>query len=39
MVVVEGEGGGSGMEWDGQGVWGWQIQTITFRAAKQWGLT
>ena len=24
-----------GKEWDGQGVWGWQMQTITFRMGKQ----
>ena len=27
--------GGGGMEWDGLGVWGLQIQTITFRMDKQ----
>ena len=26
---------GSGREWDGQGIWGWQVQTITFRMDKQ----
>ena len=27
--------GGKGREWDGWGVWGWQMQTITFRIDKQ----
>ena len=26
---------GGGREWDGQGVWGWQMQSITFRIDKQ----
>ena len=28
-----------GRKWDGQGVWGWQMQTITFRMEKQQGPT
>ena len=28
-----------GREWDGLGVWGWQMQTISFRMDKQWGST
>ena len=24
-------GGGRGKKWDGQEVWGWQMQTVTFR--------
>ena len=24
-------------EWDGLGVWDWQMQTVTFRMDKQWG--
>ena len=31
--------GGGGREWDGQGVWGWQMQTITFRMDRQQGPT
>ena len=27
--------GGAGRERDGLGVWGWQIQTVTFRMDKQ----
>ena len=26
---------GKGWEWDGLGVWGYQMQTITFRMDKQ----
>ena len=31
LVVAKGEG----REWDGRGVWGWQMQTISLRMAKQ----
>ena len=31
--------GGERREWDGQGVWGWQMQTLTFGMDKQWGPT
>ena len=31
--------GGGERQWDGQGVWDWQVQTITFRKGKQWGAT
>ena len=27
--------GGVGKKWDGWGVWGWQMQTITFRMDEQ----
>ena len=30
--------GGRGRVKDGQGVWGWKMQTITFRMDKQTGL-
>ena len=26
---------GMGREWDGLGVWGWKLQTMTFRVGKQ----
>ena len=26
---------GGGRKWDGLGVWGWQMRTITFRIDKQ----
>ena len=25
-----------GREWDGQGIWGWYMQTVTFGIHKQW---
>ena len=28
--------GGGGREGDGQGVWGWKMQTTTLRTDKQW---
>ena len=31
--------GCQGVEVDGQGVWGWKMQTITFGMDKQWGRT
>ena len=31
--------GGGGKKWDGLGVWGWQMQTITFIMDKQLGPT
>ena len=34
LVVAKGEGDGlgwTGMDWDGLGVWGQQVQTIAFR--------
>ena len=31
-VIASGEGG---RKWDGWGVWGWQVQIITFRMDKQ----
>ena len=30
-----GSQGGGRRKWDGWGVWGWQMQTITFRLDKQ----
>ena len=30
---------GGEREWDGQGVWGWQMQTVTFERDKQWSST
>ena len=32
LVVAKGE---VGREWDGWGVWGWEMQTIVFRMDKQ----
>ena len=29
--------GGGERKWDGLGVWGWQMQTVTFRMDKQGG--
>ena len=31
--------GGGEREWDGPGVWGEKMQTMTFRMNKQWGPT
>ena len=31
--------GRAGREWHGQGVWGWRMQTVTFRVDGQWGPT
>ena len=31
--------GGGEKEWDGWGVWGWWIQTVTFGIDGQWGST
>ena len=31
--------GGRGREWDGWAVWGWKMQTITFRMGNQWSPT
>ena len=28
---------GGGREWDGWGVWGWWMQTVTFGMDRQWG--
>ena len=35
-LVVASGGGGKGREWDGPGVWGWWMQTITFGMDRQW---
>ena len=34
-MVAKALGREVGGKWDGQGVWGWQMKTITFRMDKQ----